>query len=162
MRQQLWNNFCNEKFKAFYLETFNSALRNIDITLNFIVAFATSATVASWAIWKHFEALSAAIVGISQFIVATKPFYPYLRDQKRLIELELLHSQLAFDYEKLWVKSGKEDEKSIERELNKLREYQFKSMERFHGVDAFEVERWRTGARKNRNSYLKLNYQVNV
>jgi len=140
---------------------FNSMLRNIDLALNFIVAFTTSASVASWVIWKDLHVLWIAIVGAAQFVVATKPFYPYLRDQKRMVELQLLHNRFSFDYENLWRKSA-EDAENAKIEFDKLRETHFKLFEHFQDVNVLEIERWRASARKERNAYLKINYEITI
>ena len=159
MREQLWRNFCNEKFKALYLSKFNSVLRNIDLALNFITAIATTASVASWGIWKQIPFLWITIVGISQLIVATKPFYPYLREQKRLTELQALHNQLAFEYEKLWVKSKQAD---VKNEFLKLREFHFKSLSHFQDINVWDKASWRIEARKKRDISLNVDYPINV
>jgi len=127
MRERLWHNLQNAKFKATYLCELSKRATIWGNLYSFVLAFGTAGSVAAWAVWESFPVIWAVIVGISQFLHVAKPYIPFLKTDKEFMELSFKYESLYLCYEKLWfvLENEKEDEDSIEEQFYVLRDTEF-------------------------------------
>lgn len=102
MTNKIWAILCNMQFKAYYIDFQVTLFQKYDRNINIFLAFASSTSIAAWAIWKEYDMLWAVIIATSQIITVIKPYFPFYKYVK---ELNLKYTRLVninVDIEKLW------------------------------------------------------------
>lgn len=82
-----------------YAEYYITRAETIDKGISIIIAIGTSATIASWGIFKNFSIVWGLIVGVAQLLVAIKPFLSFNTNSKFFREYIINASQLFCDFE---------------------------------------------------------------
>lgn len=77
MQLKYWKFLVQLRSSIEYLDLYYEASYKKDRYINIILAFASSASVAAWAIWKQYTFIWAAIITLSQIVAVLKPFLPY-------------------------------------------------------------------------------------
>lgn len=124
MRERLWYNLQNAKFKAGYLCEVSKKASAWGNIYSFVLSFGSASSVAAWTVWDTIPYVWAAIVGLSQALHVAKPYIPFLRYEKEYMELCFKYEFLYLKYEKLWFRyeKGSEDEDCMEQEFYELRD----------------------------------------
>lgn len=104
MREQIWNQLFDAKFKSYCISLKIDALQKLDRDINVYVALASSGSIAAWAIWKDFPLLWAIIIAASQVFTVVKPYFPYNKYIKELNAKCSKIDNVVIDLEQLWYK----------------------------------------------------------
>ncbi|ELH7496648.1 hypothetical protein BS100_23465 [Vibrio parahaemolyticus] len=87
------------------------------------MAIASSASIATWALWKEHQMVWACIIALSQVITAIKPFLPYRKRLKAVSELNNQVQAIFLEAETIWYKvsEGLLTEEEIHEETVRLK-----------------------------------------
>lgn len=123
-QSQYWQELYDFKVHVTYLEIYLLKTEKIDTQINSYLAVASSASIATWAIWQTYQLLWAGIIVVSQFITAIKPYLPYTNRIKSLSKIIKEMELLVIKYEKDWfyVSEGHKTEEEINELRFKLKE----------------------------------------
>ena len=118
----------NIKFKAIYT---NECSRRADLTgrgYSFFLSFASASSVAAWAIWQAVPTLWASIVALAQILHLAKPYLPFMKYEKDLLEMSFEFESLYLEYDRFWV-AYEADRLSDEEVESKFYELRVKEIE---------------------------------
>ena len=104
MRDKLWYNLLDVKFKSIYYDELATYYQVIDRRMNVFLALASSGSIASWAIWEEFNFIWALIIAISTVINVIKPYFPYHKYVNEISKMSAQLDNLSWEYENLWFK----------------------------------------------------------
>lgn len=104
LRQQIWTNLVNSKFKSFYLGHLISRSQRISLAINIFLAVISLSSVSAWAIWKILPGLFTTLIATSNVLLVIKPLLSYDKRIKELTEKLIMLEDVQFEYEKLWYK----------------------------------------------------------
>ena len=111
MKQNCWRLYQDLVKAKYYFQFYKGQAARTDRILSIIIAIISSASVASWLIWKDLTILWAIIIGASNILTILKPYLPY---EKRvsavsymLPELKVLINEVEYFYN--IINSGKND-----------------------------------------------------
>lgn len=104
IRTKIWNFLNDSKTNECYASLILKRYQMFDLFLNLFLVFATTSSVAAWAIWKEFPLLWAFIIAISQLITISKPYFLFPKYIKVFHEKNILWQQLSLELEELWHK----------------------------------------------------------
>ena len=102
IRQQIWTNLVNTKFKCLFLGHLVGRDKRISIYINIFLAVISLSSISAWTIWKFMPGLLTSIIAVSNVLMAIKPVLPYEKRIKELGEKLVLLEDVQFGYEKLW------------------------------------------------------------
>lgn len=124
MRNRLWDNLQNAKFKSNYLSKVSKRSNSWGNYHSFFLAFASASSITAWTIWNDIPNVWAAIVAASQLLHIAKPYLPYLKLDRDFFEMGYQYDKLYLSYEKLWFQFEKEKmtEDETEEQFYKLRD----------------------------------------
>ncbi|MDZ4198433.1 MAG: hypothetical protein U1E27_04015 [Kiritimatiellia bacterium] len=92
----------NIKFKAFYCSRCSSLAGTCGRAYSFFLAFASTGSVAAWAIWRQHSAVWAIIVAVAQVFHIAKPYIPFLGKETDFLVMSFDFERLYLQYERLW------------------------------------------------------------
>lgn len=104
LREQIWKNLINCKYKGYVVELLYCKYQRWDRTINVFLAIVSCGSIATWAVWKAFPMLWAGLIAASQFINAVKPLFPYNKYVKEFGAKSLKIDNLNIEYERLFNK----------------------------------------------------------
>lgn len=136
MRDRIWYNLQNSKFKCTYLSKTSNRSFVWGNTYSFFLAFASASSVAAWTVWNNVPAIWGGVVAISQVLYIAKPYIPFFKHDRDYMEMAHAYDNLYLAYEKLWYKfDGRNltDEKA-EKEFYVIREKELNLNSRFKHV----------------------------
>jgi len=136
MRNRLWDNLQNAKFKSDYLNKVSKRAYGWGNGYSFFLAFASASSVTAWTVWNDIPKVWGAIVAISQLLHIAKPYFPFLKNDRDLFEMGHQYEVLYLSYEKLWFKyeKGKITEDNTENEFYKLRDSEMDITNKFKHI----------------------------
>ncbi|WP_136681481.1 hypothetical protein [Neptunomonas sp. XY-337] len=136
MRDRIWHNLQNSKFKSEYLNRVSRASNFWGNMYSFFLAFASASSVAAWTIWNSVPAVWGGIVAFSQLLHIAKPYFPFFRSDREFWEMSHLYETLYLSYEKLWFayERGQINENEAEKRFYKLRDNELAINKRFKHV----------------------------
>jgi len=102
MREKLWYNLLDTRFKAFYFDELTTRYQVINRRLNVFLAITSSASIASWAIWEHLNFIWGVIIAASTVINVIKPYFPFHKYVNEISRTATQLDNLHWEYEKLW------------------------------------------------------------
>lgn len=157
MRDRIWSELANIKFKAIYTEKVWRRSYHTGNIYSFFLAFASASSVATWAIWEKFPVFWAIIVGISQVLILAKPYIPFTKGEREFSDQSLLFDDLYLSYEKLWYEYKKPnvDEDQIEKKYYILREKELDINTRFKNIVCPKFKSLIHEADNETNTYLQ-------
>ena len=122
MRDKIWYNVLNVKWKVFRLEEIIVLLNKRERWTNIILAIASSGSIATWALWNKFPVIWATIIAVSHVVSTLKPFFTYSKHHKSLIEVQVKLSFIQLDFENLWFEIQNEfiEETKVQERSNEL------------------------------------------
>lgn len=114
-----WNEMVMLKDNLNYADNYIKFFNIGDKTINIIITFSTSVTIASWGIWKNFSSVWGCILGLAQLFVAIKPFLSFNTTVKNCREYYSNASIVFKDFENNFydVWEGKLTDKEIDDKL---------------------------------------------
>ncbi|QGY46158.1 hypothetical protein GM418_21560 [Maribellus comscasis] len=157
---QIFKNLINYKYKYFILSLLATKYYKYDRNLNIFLAFATSGSVATWALWNKLPIIWAGIIVAAQIINLIKPYFPFSKICKEINDKQRLLQGLLLNYENLWSKIQFDEisEKKGREEYLKLRK-QIQELLNFSDDIVFNVDKKiKSVAQEKTNSYLNRNY----
>jgi hypothetical protein len=95
-----WNELVQLKSHIYYLDEYLSLTVKIDRWVNGLLAFTSSTSIATWAVWQRYQLLWACLIGVSQVVTALKPLLPYESRRKAI-------SALLPELNDLWLFAGR-------------------------------------------------------
>ncbi|MDO7173066.1 hypothetical protein [Mariniflexile sp. AS56] len=104
MRNQIWAELCNLRFKGYCLNFLMGKFQKWDRNINIFLAIASSGSIAAWAIWDSNPLIWGGIIALSQVITVIKPYFPYYKYVKELNSKCLKIDVLNIEFERLWHK----------------------------------------------------------
>lgn len=104
MRNQIWAELCNLRFKGYCLSFLSGKFQKWDRNINIFLAIASSGSIAAWAVWKSAPLIWGGIIALSQVITVLKPYFPYYKYVKELNAKNLKVEVLNIEFERLWYK----------------------------------------------------------
>ena len=136
MRNRLWDNLQNAKFKSAYLSKVSKRAYVWGNAYSFFLAFASASSVAAWTVWSDVPGIWATIVAISQLLHIAKPYFPFLKNDRDFYEMSFQYESLYLDYERLWFKyeNGKITEDETENIFYKSRESEMEIINKFKHI----------------------------
>jgi len=142
MRDRIWNHLANVKFKAFYTDKCSTRFYHISNLISFVLAIASTGSVATWALWNKFPWIWSFIVAISQLLHVAKHHLPYLKYERDLIEMSIKYDDIYLKYEMLWYDYEQKKINGIQAEENfyKLRQNENKLENDYKTVRCPEIK----------------------
>jgi len=136
MRNRLWNNLQEAKFKSEYLSLASKRAYIWGNFYSFFLAISSAGCVAAWSIWENYPIIWALIVALSQVLILAKPYLPFIKNDRELLEMSYKYDSLYIHYEKLWFKNEKPDssETEVESTFYKLRDSEVNFSKQFKQV----------------------------
>ena len=102
IRNKIWYNLVNSKFKCYYMSYSIDKYQKRSIFINSFLAIISILSVSAWAIWEILPLLWAFIIGISNILIAIKPFLHYDKKIKELNEKLTILESIQIEFEKLF------------------------------------------------------------
>jgi hypothetical protein len=162
MRDQIWYNMLDCKFRSYYFEELLTKFQINDIRLNIFLTLTSSGGIASWVIWNKFAILWAIILSAATVLNVIKPYFPlnkYIKEiNSKVMKLENLH----LDFERLWFKSEYDDISEKERH-EILMELKKRSIEILKFSDDIILKNYpkiEEEANESMKAYLKTNFNI--
>lgn len=136
MRDRIWYNLQNSKFKCAYLTKVSNRAFIWGNAYSFFLAFTSASSVAAWTIWNNVPAIWGGIVALSQVLHIAKPYVPFFKHDRDFMEMAHIYDKLYLSYEKLWFKFEKEKipENKAEKEFYSLRDKEMNMNNHFKHV----------------------------
>ena len=161
MQDRIWNNLANIKFKALYTAHVSRSAYNAGNAYSFFLAFASASSVSAWAIWDKYPIVWASIVAISQILHIAKPYVPFIKGDKELMEMSLQYEFLYLIYERLWFDYRKDDcdKEGIEELFYSYREKEHDINTRFKHIVCPEIKSLVSKADAETNKFLEANFK---
>jgi hypothetical protein len=102
IRQQIWTNLVNVKFKTIYLGHLIGRNQKISLWINIFLAVVSLSSFSAWTIWKILPGLFTTLIAVSNILMVVKPLLSFDRRIKELNEKLARLEDVQFEYEKLW------------------------------------------------------------
>jgi hypothetical protein len=102
LRQQIWTNLVNTKFKCIYLGYLINRNKRVSLFINIFLAIISLSSISAWTIWKIFPELFTTLIAASNILMVIKPHLAYEKRIKELTEKIIMLEDVQFEYEKLW------------------------------------------------------------
>lgn len=77
MQKKYWKFLVQLRSSIEFLDLYYEASYRKDRFINIVLAIASSASIATWAIWKQYTFIWATIIAFAQIVAVIKPFLPY-------------------------------------------------------------------------------------
>ncbi len=102
IRDKIWyfmiDSKTNEKLSGLIVKKYQI----LDLWSNIFLALATSSSIAAWAIWDKYPSIWILIIGISQVLMITKPYFLFPKYIKIFNEKCIHWQHITVQLEKLW------------------------------------------------------------
>jgi len=137
-------------------------LAHKDRRISVIKAVASSAGIASWAVWQQLALLWGAIIALSQVIDALKEVFPFSRNLKAASELTIVLERLFIESQFEWenVYAGKLSADEIAERVRRLRHLQLEAETKVFPSGFEHSERIFSLAKGEANAYFDEQYGV--
>jgi len=157
LRNRVWNNLVDVKFKALYACECARKADVYDRVLSVALAIGGSAGVAAWSIWQQYAKIWAIVIGISQLLAVARPYMPFLKNESKFLGVSFELEALYLRYERLWYKLEENPtDQSIAGRLSRLRQ---KALEiEKHGPQFPRVKGWMNRIDQEKDEALKIDF----
>ena len=131
---------------------------------NVLLAFASSGSVATWAIWDKAPLLWGGIIAASNVIMVVKPHFPYSKYLKEIREKKIYALTINLEFEKLWfkVEHDKLNEDMAMEEFFLIRENLNKAFNFNEDISLQDKQSIQANAATKTKTYFEINYNVTV
>lgn len=159
MRDRLWYNLTDKKFKAIYMSLCSGRARRIALWYSVFLATTSASCVTTWAIWQKLPWLWTVIVTASQVLHITKGHLPFIKNEKEYLEMSFAYEALYLDYEKLWfaLEDSRVSAEEAEAEFYRLRDRELDIGKMYRSVATPELPKLIEEARAKVDTALKIN-----
>jgi len=160
MQDRMWNYLANVKFKALYTVYASRRAYNFGNYYSLFLAVASASSVSAWAFWDRYPLVWAFIIGVAQVLHIAKPYIPFVKGDRELMEISLQYELLYLSYEKLWFDSAKESSNgdSIEKRFYACRDKEHDINTRFKHIMCPEINSLINRADTETDQYLQTNF----
>lgn len=136
MRNRIWANLTNIKFQEVYTSECSKWAERAGRSISFIIAFASATSIAAWSLWDNMHMAWAIIVAISQLLHVSKPYIPFIKNDRKFMEMSFEYGALYLELEKLWYKfeNKKIDHDNAENSFYELRQKELKISQIFNDI----------------------------
>lgn len=118
MQKSFWNLMVQTKASILYLEIYAEKMYLSERNINVFCAIASSASIASWAVWSEISYVWGLIIAISQVLNSVKEFFPFARKLKLLKQFVEEMKSVYINIEQDWFRVANGE--LTEREINAL------------------------------------------
>lgn len=160
-QHRYWNTLKELRTHVIYLHEYAIHSEWWDKALNIFLAFASSSSIAAWAIWKDQQVIWACIIALAQVVSAIKPFLPYKQRLSVISDFNNKIQEIALECEKKWfdVAEGLLTEKEIHDLQIELRNKAFDAEKRIlKGVILPTNNKILKSAETKADRFLRNNY----
>ena len=160
MRDIVWKNLVNIKFKEVYTYECSKLAGTCERTYSFLLALTSASSVAGWAIWNKYPIFWASIIGVSQVLSIAKPYIGFVKNDKAYLEMSFEFERLYLEYERLWydIEYQKLKEDDAREHLDKLRRKEMEIEERHKNVVCPELKRYMDKASNKTLKKLEIDF----
>lgn len=102
IREKIWYFLLDAKTNEKYSSLIVKKYQILDLWTNVFLAFTTSSSIAAWTIWDKYTSVWILIIGISQVVVITKPYFLFPKYINVFGEKCVHWQNLSVQLEKLW------------------------------------------------------------
>jgi len=121
LQRIVWESLLDSDMNARYWRRLGRRYYSLDKAAKIFVAVASSAVVASWALWKDFPELWKLLSGVSAIVALIQPFADWSGQARSMAALRAKWSHLETSYEVLWAKSRQMTDAELESALGELK-----------------------------------------
>jgi hypothetical protein len=163
IRQQIWTNLLNSKFKCIYLGHLINRNKRISLGINIFLAIISLSSISAWAIWKVLPGLFTTFIAVSNILMVIKPLLSYEKKIKELTEKLILLEDVQFEYEKLWyqLETKEINEGQVSKTFFDIYEKQKNSLRTSTELIMGENKKITSKSDKETDSYIKNLYGYN-
>lgn len=159
MRNRIWKNLYNIKFKALYTCECSIKAEWYSRLYSLFLALSSAASIATWAVWKQIPSAWATIIAVSQILHVAKPYFPFIKNDKVFLEMSYEFESLYLEFEKLWYsfEDGKINHDEAEELFYRLRDKEF-MIEKTHKTHCPDRTKWKENINKATDHAISLNF----
>ncbi len=160
MRNRIWNNLANIKFKALYTCECSKKSGFWSRTASFLLAITSATGVAAWALWQQHTTTWAFIIGGAQLLQIAIPFIPFLKHETDFLTMSFEFERLYLEYEKLWYAVEEEtiEQNAAMETFYKLREREIEIEHSHKDARCPKPQRWVQKMYEETQVNLSLNF----
>lgn len=162
MRDKLWYNLLDIKFKSLYYDELATKYQIINRRINVFLALTSSASIASWAIWNQLNFLWGLIIAASTVVNVIKPYFPFSKYIGEISRISVQLDNLSWEYEKLWYnyESGKHSEEDCFKLFMELKKRAIDILKFSEETIINENKKIEEKANKLMDIYLRNNFSI--
>lgn len=163
LRNQIWTNLTNSKFKCIYIGYLISRFKKKSFGINIFLTVISLSSISAWSIWDFLPGLFGIIIATSNIIMVIKPLLAYDKRIKELTEKLVMLEDVQFEYEKLWYyfENNYLKEEDASKRFFELYEKQKNSLRTSSEVILDENKKIIEKSNIETDNYLKNNYSYN-
>ena len=160
MRNRIWNNLYNIKFKALYTCECSRRAESYSRLYSLFLALSSAGSIATWAIWKQIPSAWASLIAVSQILHVAKPYFPFIKNDKVFLEMSYEFESLYIEFEKLWYsfEEGKITNDEVAKKFYELRDKEI-SIEKIHQVHCPDIIKWKLKINEATDAAIALNFK---
>lgn len=160
MRDRIWNNLYNIKFKSLYTCECSKKAERYGRLYSLFIALTSAGSIATWTAWEKIPAVWAVIIAVSQVLHVAKPYFPFIKNDKEFLEMSYEFESLYIEFEKLWysLEDGKITSDEADQKFYKLRDKET-SIEKSHKVHCPDSTKWKEKINKATDAAIALNFK---
>ena len=164
MRDRIWNNLYNIKFKALYTCECSKKAEKYGRIYSLFIAMTSAGSIATWTAWEKIPSVWAVIVAVSQVLHVSKPYFPFIKNDKAFLELSYEFESLYIEFEKLWYcfENDKITTDEAEQQFYELREKEFHIEKNHKEIHCPEFDSWKEKVNESTDQAIKINFSKGV
>ena len=157
MRQRIWNNLVNVKFKSMYACECGRKADLYDRCVSIFLAFFSSASVGAWYFWKAHQTTWAVLIAISQIVAVTRPFISFFKNEAKFLGTSYDYDALYDSYKELWYRFvANSSDPNLESALNELGRKEREIEKRSPTFP--RIKRWITRVDTEKNHAIRIDF----
>ena len=162
MREKVWYNLLDCKFKVFYFQELFLKYQVIERRLNIFLGLTSSGSIASWAIWNELHFIWVLLIATSTIIFVIKPYFPFHKYRTDIDKVSTALEKLQLEYEKLWFQVDTDglDDKEIFNRFIYLQSEKNKILKFSDDTILKDDKKIEKKANQQMDSYLLQNYNI--
>lgn len=102
IQKEYFNHMRQVKFAIIYLDLYADWANSIDTFIKIVIAFASSASIAAWAVWQMYPFFWSCIIALANIFAAVSKYLPYSMLIKSIadhqVDLKLLYIDLEYNW----------------------------------------------------------------
>lgn len=160
MRDRIWNNLYNIKFKALYTCECSKKAERYGRFYSLFIAITSAGSIATWTAWEKIPSVWAVIIAVSQVLHVAKPYFPFIKNDKAFLELSYEFEALYIKFEKLWycLENDKITLDEAEQQFYALRDKEFNIEKNHKEIHCPEFDSWKEKVNESTDNAIKINF----